>query len=159
MRKRIELNRPSHAVVVAYLALFIALGGSAYAVSKLPKNSVGPKQIRKNSVNSAKVKNHSLLAEDFRAGQLPAGKEGPRGPKGDPATSLWAEVATDATLVRGSGVTGVKAISPGNYTVDFNRDISGCSPQATLAVGQGFIEAAPRSGDSAGVAIFTYTRD
>jgi hypothetical protein len=80
MRKRIELNRPTHAVVVSYLALFIALGGSAYAVSKLPKNSVGPKQLKKNSVTTkklkknavtgAKVKNKSLTGSDINLAKL-----------------------------------------------------------------------------------------
>jgi len=73
----------TYANVVATLALFIALGGATYAATKLPKNSIGAKQIKKNSVNSAKVQNGSLLAEDFKPGQIPAGKEGPQGPKGD----------------------------------------------------------------------------
>jgi hypothetical protein len=91
MRPRI----PSPATVIACIALFAALGGAGYAASKLlPKNSVGTKQLKKNAVTSAKVKNGSLLAKDFKAGQLPAGPQGPKGdtgpqgPKGDtgPAT-------------------------------------------------------------------------
>jgi hypothetical protein len=76
-------KRVTYANVVATLALFIVLGGGAYAASKLPKNSVGSRQIKKNSITSAKVKNHSLLAVDFKSGQLPAGRQGPQGPKGD----------------------------------------------------------------------------
>lgn len=76
-------ERVTYANVVATLALFIALGGGAYAASKVPKNSVGSRQIKKNSITSAKVKNHSLLALDFKSGQLPAGRQGPQGPKGD----------------------------------------------------------------------------
>jgi hypothetical protein len=68
---------------MATLALFIALGGGAYAASKLPKNSVGPKQIKKDSITSSKIKNRSLLAVDFRSGQLPRGATGAQGPKGD----------------------------------------------------------------------------
>jgi hypothetical protein len=47
MRNRMRLGRPSHATVVAYLALFVALGGSAYAVGNLGKNTVGSKQLRR----------------------------------------------------------------------------------------------------------------
>ena len=36
--------------VTATLALFIALGGTSYAVTTLPRNSVGPEQLRTNSV-------------------------------------------------------------------------------------------------------------
>ncbi|WP_205470981.1 hypothetical protein [Nocardioides sp. SYSU D00038] len=66
---------------VAYLALFVALGGTSYAAVNLPKNSVGTKQIKKNAVtsaklkknavNSTKVKDGTLLASDLRADQLP----------------------------------------------------------------------------------------
>ena len=33
--------------VVAYLALFVALGGTSYAAIRLPANSVGARQIKK----------------------------------------------------------------------------------------------------------------
>jgi hypothetical protein len=62
--------------LIAMLALFVALGGTTYAALKLPKNSVGAKQIKKNAVRSGKVKNGSLLKKDFRAGQLPRGRRG-----------------------------------------------------------------------------------
>ena len=89
---------------VAYLALFVALGGtSAYAASAvLPKNSVGAAQIKKkavsgpklkrNAVTTDKVKDGTLLASDFAAGVLPraiggadggAGERGPAGPQGE----------------------------------------------------------------------------
>jgi len=77
-------KRLTFANVVSCLALFVALGGASYAAINLPKNSVGSKQLKKNSVTSAKVKNHSLKAVDFKAGQLPAGREGPQGPTGEP---------------------------------------------------------------------------
>lgn len=67
---------------LALIALFIALGGTSYAAAKLPKNSVGSKQIRSNAVSGPKVKNGSLLTEDFKAGSIPQGKAGDQGPKG-----------------------------------------------------------------------------
>lgn len=72
----------TYANVIATLALFLALGGGAYAAVKLPKNSVTSKQIKNNAVNSAKVANGSLLSRDFKAGQLPAGARGPQGAQG-----------------------------------------------------------------------------
>ncbi len=62
---------PSPALVVAACALLVALGGTAYAVSELPKHSVGAAQLQKNAVRSKAVKNHTLRAKDFREGQLP----------------------------------------------------------------------------------------
>src|SRR4051794_27684660 len=72
------MKAPSHGTAVAYLALFIALGGGAYAAS-LPRNSVGPRQLKMGAVTSPKVKNGSLKALDFAAGQVPAGPKGDAG--------------------------------------------------------------------------------
>jgi hypothetical protein len=79
-------------MVVALMALFVALGGSSYAALALKANSVSSTHIKngqvkrvdlgKGSVNSSKVANGVLLAEDFAAGQLPAGERGPQGPQG-----------------------------------------------------------------------------
>ncbi len=78
--------------MLATLALFIALGGSSYAALSLPKASVGPKQLKKNSVTSPKVKRGSLLLNDFRASQRAKrrgapGPQGAQGLKGDPGPS------------------------------------------------------------------------
>jgi Collagen triple helix repeat (20 copies) len=67
---------------VSYLALFVALGGTSYAAVRLPSNSVGSLQITKNAISSSKVRDKSLLARDFKPGQLPAGKPGDAGPAG-----------------------------------------------------------------------------
>jgi hypothetical protein len=56
------LNRPTYAGVTSTLALFIALGGGAYAAATLPANSVGPRQIKKNAVERAKLKNNAVDA-------------------------------------------------------------------------------------------------
>jgi hypothetical protein len=63
--KRIR-PRLSYANVVSTLCLFVLLGGGAYAASKLPKNSVGTKQLKRNAVKGAKVANRSLTAADIR---------------------------------------------------------------------------------------------
>jgi hypothetical protein len=40
MARRLRGRRPGHATVVAYLALFIALGGSSYAAIKITGKQV-----------------------------------------------------------------------------------------------------------------------
>ena len=92
--------RLTFANVMSVIAVFIALGGASYAAIKLPKNSVGSRQIKKNavnaakikknSINSAKVKNGSLRAADFEAGQFPQGPRGPQGSQGPPGQNLTA---------------------------------------------------------------------
>lgn len=87
--KRFLNHRPSGAMLVALLALFAAVGGGAYAAVTLPANSVGSTQLRNGAVTAQKVKAGSLLASDFKAGQLPRGAKGDtgapgaQGPKGD----------------------------------------------------------------------------
>src|SRR5664279_2232360 len=67
--RRIQ-KKLSYANVVATLALFLALGGAAYAASKLPKNSVGTKQIKKNAVTGAKVKKQTLTGNNINLAKL-----------------------------------------------------------------------------------------
>ena len=79
-------------LVLSVIAVVIALGGTSYAISQLPKNSVGARQLKKNavtaaklkkdSVSSAKVKDGSLLKKDFKQGQIPKGQTGAAGATG-----------------------------------------------------------------------------
>jgi Collagen triple helix repeat (20 copies) len=80
--RRITSHRPSPAMVVAFIALLLALGGGAYAQLRIPRNSVGTAQLKASSVTSPKVRAGSLLRSDFRAGQLPRGPAGPAGERG-----------------------------------------------------------------------------
>jgi hypothetical protein len=63
---------------VALIALFIALGGSAYAATQVPGDSVGTKQLKREAVTPGKL---SSKAKAALAG--PAGPTGPSGPQGD----------------------------------------------------------------------------
>jgi hypothetical protein len=78
-----SFRRPSPALVIACLALAISLSGVSYAASVLPRNSVGTVQLKNNAIVSSKIKNRSLLALDFKAGQLPTGPRGPQGDQGE----------------------------------------------------------------------------
>jgi hypothetical protein len=71
-----------YANVTATIALVAALGGTSYAAVKLPADSVGAKQLKADAVSSKKIKDASLMARDFKAGQLPAGPAGARGAAG-----------------------------------------------------------------------------
>ena len=73
---------PSPALVIAGIALVVALGGTTYAATALPKNSVGAKQLKsgsvgtvklaKGSVTSRQIKDHTIVAADIAKGALPA---------------------------------------------------------------------------------------
>jgi hypothetical protein len=57
-------------VMVTLLAFVVLLGGGAYAADRLGKSSVGTKQLKRNAVTSAKVKNASLTGKDLASGVL-----------------------------------------------------------------------------------------
>jgi hypothetical protein len=59
----------SFANVVSVLALFVALGGSAYAATQIPRNSVGTKQLKNGSITAAKIRNGAVTAA--KLGALP----------------------------------------------------------------------------------------
>jgi hypothetical protein len=68
---------------VALVALFFALGGSAYAATTLPANSVGARQIRNNAVTLAKISRSARTALKGQRGlQGPPGLQGLQGIQG-----------------------------------------------------------------------------
>ncbi len=75
-------SRLTYANVMATVAVFLALGGSAFAAATLTRNSVRGQHIAPNAISSSDVRNGRLLAADFAKGQLPAGVRGDAGPQG-----------------------------------------------------------------------------
>jgi hypothetical protein len=69
---------------IAVLALFLALGGGAYAATKLPANSVGTKQIKRNAVSLTKISPSARRALKGATG--PRGATGPTGADGAPGS-------------------------------------------------------------------------
>lgn len=91
-------------LVLSATALAVAVLGSTpvghAVIEALPAGSVGAKQLKNGAVTATKIKpgavstshvqDGSLLTSDFKAGQLPAGQQGPagpQGPKGDTGTA------------------------------------------------------------------------
>lgn len=106
-----HLSKPSPAMLVALLALFVALGGTGYAAL-----SITGKDVKNSSLTGKDVKNKSLTKKDFKgsvrgpAGPTgPQGVEGPQGPKGDPG----ADGATGSALLSGMA-DGIPSVSPGS---------------------------------------------
>jgi len=107
MKRMASRIRLTYANVVGVIALVLALGGVSYAAATLPGKSVGTKQLTRNAVVGAKVKNGSLLAEDVK-GKLPKGKAGPtgkKGPTGDPGVQGAPSNAT-MTVLSGTAALG-----------------------------------------------------
>jgi hypothetical protein len=92
------MGRPrlTYANVMSTITVFIALGGTSWAVAA---NSVGNRQLKANAVTSAKVRNGTLTKKDLSPGALvgrgqrgptgPSGPAGPAGPAGPGQAEGW----------------------------------------------------------------------
>lgn len=119
--------------VVAYLALFVALGGTSYAAAnitsaQIKNGTIQGKDIKDGSVKSPDVGNGSLLAKDFKKGQIPAGAKGATGatgPQGAAGSALgYAHINFDGSIDASRSKNVLKARlygsgSPGTYCVSF----------------------------------------
>lgn len=111
----------SPALVISLAALFVALSGSAYAVSQLPKNSVGSPQIKNGSVRTVD------LGRDVKRKLNKAGVRGPRGFAGE-SGATGPRGLNGATGATGStGAAGAPGLINwgGVYEVTANRTGSG----------------------------------
>jgi hypothetical protein len=63
----------SYANVIASVALFIALGGSAVAAATLNRDSVGAPQIRKDAVRSPEIQKDSVRSSEIRDEDIKVG--------------------------------------------------------------------------------------
>lgn len=70
----------SYANVMATIAVFVALGGGAYAAFRLPANSVGSRQLKNSAVTPKKVARATIKL--FKGQKGAPGPQGDRGPQG-----------------------------------------------------------------------------
>ena len=148
-----KFRLPSPSMAVALMALFVALGGTSYAVATgsidgreirnstvrtqdLRNNDVRGKDVRSSTLGTTDIKDSSLLARDFRAGQLPAGPQGPKGDKGDALPTRWALVNEAGQIEEQSGgFTVLDAyVTNQNVYIDTGSPVSGHGLSATIAI-------------------------
>src|SRR5262249_28945784 len=61
-----KLRAPSPALIISLIALFVALGGTTYAATSLPRNSVGTRQIKNRAVTPAKIDTKGLKVSNAK---------------------------------------------------------------------------------------------
>ncbi len=101
-------RRLSYANVLSTVAVFLALGGTSYAAVSITgrdvqnssltghdvedasltgrdirNSSLTGLQVKHSSLGTTDIANGALLSKDFKAGELPAGAQGPSGERGD----------------------------------------------------------------------------
>ena len=135
-------SRLSYANVMATVAVFIALGGGSYAAIKLPANSVGTEQLKKNAVTLKKIKRSTRAALKGRKGDTgprgatgATGLNGQRGPAGPGAIKLdWsgtAQPATTTQLFSTDGLSITAICQPDNASYDLFLNFGAPGPNAT----------------------------
>ena len=67
-------------MVVAVVALFVAMGGTTYAVANLPKRSVGTAQLKKGAVHKENIASGAVTASKLAKGLVGNAPAGPSGP-------------------------------------------------------------------------------
>ncbi len=162
MLARARAHITSH--FVAYLALFVALGGTSYAAAQIERNSVtarhikknavGAPEIKSNAVRSAEVGDGSLFAVDFAAGQLPQGAQGPQGPQGEKGEKGEKGDRGETGPTGPPGTSGYEVVFEGTAddTTQTKTAVVDC-PGAKKAVGGGYSVSDPNDNGSV-VAIF-----
>jgi hypothetical protein len=154
MRRHIRGNL-SYANVVATMALFVALGGTGYALT-LPRDSVDSAQIRAGAVRNSELGSRAVDSRVIRNRSIRFGDisrsarttlRGKQGPPGPPAMTFRAAISSGGVAALGNART-VEHISGTNeYRVDFGSDPSACITTATLAAVQaGAVIEQPQAG-------------
>jgi hypothetical protein len=152
----------SFANVTSMIALFIALGGSAYAAAQLPSNSVGKAQIRSgavgkseastgsvgrsevrssaigtseiasNGVGSSEIKTSAIGTKEIRDGKIDVADLTPAALAAN-GVNFRAAVSDAGALTGGNAKAATRATDPGVYSVDLGTDVSKCQVSATVA--------------------------
>jgi hypothetical protein len=132
------MKMPSHSTLVAYLALFVALGGSAYAVSKIDSGD-----IKNRSIKGKDIANDTLGGRQIaeRKLSLPQATGIELSSSCDPQTgTATACVSETVSLARASSlliiVTGSKGEQPGTGTCSVAVDGTGSARQFLTGAAQ-----------------------
>jgi hypothetical protein len=158
MPNRIRRRLPSPAFVIALVALFVALGGGAYAAVT---GSVTTREILNGTIRNVDFKDGTLRGQEFKRDslggsaikeqaldgtRLPEVAAAARARAADQATGLALQVAVRADGTRGAarGVVSTAKLDTGRYQVIFDRDVSACLYATTL------VQVAPARADVTG---------
>jgi hypothetical protein len=129
VKQRIHRLRPSPALVISVIALFVSLGGVSYGVA-----TIGTRQIKNNSIRSVDIRNRTIRNKDVRRNTL-TGSRIRESTLGTVPTatgfSHYAVVSSAGILARRRGVTSAARTGTGRYQVIFNRDVRNCAYVAT----------------------------
>ena len=133
---RLRFRRPRYADVAATVALVFALSGTAYAVTTLPRNSVGTRSIQNGAVTNPKIAANTIQTNRIKNG-----------------TVTGVDVANGSIGNADLGVDSVQASQIADNTIDGGEIIDNSLTGNDIATGAiGNSELAPNSVTGANVA-------
>lgn len=163
---RLLKHRPSPAMVVAMIALFVAMSGAGYAAS-VAKNSVGTAALKSRAVTGDKIAKNTILGSRIINGTI-KGKDINLATMGTvPSASTagsFATVTAGGVLQRNrNAVSSANQPGAGEYLVTFNGNVSNCGYYATTGsttplqpVSFGVANVAPAPNNPNSVVVSTY---
>jgi hypothetical protein len=125
---RLRAHRPTPTSLVAFLALVLALGGTAWAAVSLPANSVSAKQLKKNAVERGKIKNNAVDGSKIADGSV-------KGADVDESSLTGVKAASLEQIVYKTVRIEAPAV-PANVNTTSATATSNCNP-GTFVVGGG----------------------
>jgi hypothetical protein len=129
-----RLRAPSPALVIAFLALFVALGGVTYAAATIGSDDIINGSIRNRDFKDGTLRGQEAKRNGFGGGAI---KESTLAKVDNAAVadgvSRHAVVNADGTLARGRGTTSSAKSAAGQYQVVFDGVVTDCAVSATLA--------------------------
>jgi hypothetical protein len=115
IRTRLGASRPSPALVVAFLALLVALGGTASALSG--KNSIDNNDLKKNSVDSANIAKNQAKGDDVLESSL---SEVPSADNGSQGYALISQAGLVTSPPAALNITSANVTNPSAGVYCFN---------------------------------------
>jgi hypothetical protein len=129
----------SYANVMATIAVFVALGGGAYAAFTLPANSVGSRQLKNSAVTPKKVARATIKLFKGQTGAPgPKGDQGAQGPQGvQGVQGIQGPIGPSNVYFTSSTTVGAELTLPaGDYWIEGQCDFSNSNgtPQPGLEI-------------------------
>lgn len=120
---------------IAYLALFVALGGTSYAAFSLPANSVGTRQLRNGAVSSNKIAKGAITPAKLDSSRISG------------SIAMWARISVSGKVVASKPRAQVIGWNPTTASgrIGWGQAIpTGCFSLATVdsLTGAGFVSVA-----------------
>ncbi|HSI79948.1 MAG TPA: hypothetical protein VK919_04785 [Solirubrobacterales bacterium] len=149
--------RLTYANAMATIAVFVVLGGGAYATHT---HKIGTADLKNGAVKTKKMANGAVKTKKIGANAVKVGK------LHNPLRPRWAVVHHNGNLERGRGAvdSGKVGVSTFVYSVEFNRNVSQCSYAVTLTEITGgdqigVAHASPDGGNANAVLVVTRDTD